>query len=218
MTKAHATLSASIGSPAKKSPHVLKAALKGILSRPTRWHLRRVGKFPEPIKATAERSLHWATDINAWMDDPREWGAENTGGGLRESPSSRRMVGNLPVLRGERGGRVRGHLGRRRTELFCEDAMSFTCVDAGRRHAETVAASLHGQVASVKVLQLPDLAPKGDVTDFINACRDAEEAAERLATIANGGGSMGAAGCRRTDCGGPLHNHRDPARPDWRNR
>ncbi len=58
--------------------------------------------------------------------------------------------------------------------------------DAGRRHAETVAASLHGQVASVKVLQLPDLAPKGDVTDFINACRDAEEAAERLATIANG--------------------------------
>ena len=86
MTKAHAALSASIGSPAKKSPHVLKAALKGILSRLTRWHLRRVGKFPEPIKATAERSLHWATDINAWMDDPREWGAETRAGDFVSRP------------------------------------------------------------------------------------------------------------------------------------
>lgn len=41
--------------------------------------------------------------------------------------------------------------------------------DPGRQHATQVAHSLHGVAASVKVLALPDLPPKGDVSDWIKA-------------------------------------------------
>lgn len=39
----------------------------------------------------------------------------------------------------------------------------------GRKHADQVARSLHGIAASVRVLELPDLPPKGDVSDWIGA-------------------------------------------------
>ena len=39
--------------------------------------------------------------------------------------------------------------------------------DAGRKHAEQVAASLHGIAASVRVLALPGLPEKGDVSDWL---------------------------------------------------
>lgn len=39
----------------------------------------------------------------------------------------------------------------------------------GQVHAEQVAVSLYGQAATVKVLNLPDLPPKGDVTDWLVA-------------------------------------------------
>lgn len=39
--------------------------------------------------------------------------------------------------------------------------------DAGRRHAEQVARSLHGVAEVVKLLSLPDLPRKGDVTDWL---------------------------------------------------
>ena len=39
----------------------------------------------------------------------------------------------------------------------------------GTAHAETAARSLRGVAASVRVLMLPDLAPKGDVSDWIEA-------------------------------------------------
>lgn len=38
---------------------------------------------------------------------------------------------------------------------------------AGRKHAEHVANSLHGVAASVRVLELPDLPEKGDVSDWL---------------------------------------------------
>ena len=41
--------------------------------------------------------------------------------------------------------------------------------DAGRNHAAQVVQSLHGIAASVRVVELPDLPPKGDVSDWINA-------------------------------------------------
>ncbi|MEX0938532.1 MAG: toprim domain-containing protein [Pirellulales bacterium] len=41
--------------------------------------------------------------------------------------------------------------------------------DAGRRHAEQVTKSLCGTAKSVKVLELPGLPPKGDVSDWIAA-------------------------------------------------
>jgi hypothetical protein len=48
--------------------------------------------------------------------------------------------------------------------------------EAGRAHAQTVAAAArrHG-AASVKVLELPGLPPKGDVTDWLAAGHGAEE-------------------------------------------
>lgn len=58
--------------------------------------------------------------------------------------------------------------------------------DAGRKGARTIAANLHGNVASVKVLDLPDLPDKGDVSDFIDRFDHLEEAAERLAIMAEG--------------------------------
>jgi len=41
--------------------------------------------------------------------------------------------------------------------------------DPGRKHAEGVAASLGGIAASIKVLPLPGLPPKGDVSDWLDA-------------------------------------------------
>ena len=52
--------------------------------------------------------------------------------------------------------------------------------EAGRRHAGQVARSLQGKAASVKVLELPNLPHKGDVSDWLNAGGTAEEL-ERLA-------------------------------------
>jgi putative DNA primase/helicase len=54
------------------------------------------------------------------------------------------------------------------------------CDLAGRNHAATVAASLAGVAASVRILELPDLQPKGDVSDWLAAGGDAETL-ERLA-------------------------------------
>ncbi len=47
--------------------------------------------------------------------------------------------------------------------------------EAGRRHAGQVARSLQGKAASVKVLELPHLPHKGDVSDWLNAGGTAEE-------------------------------------------
>lgn len=41
--------------------------------------------------------------------------------------------------------------------------------DAGRQHAARVAHSLQDRAASVKILELPNLPPKGDVSDWLNA-------------------------------------------------
>lgn len=51
---------------------------------------------------------------------------------------------------------------------------------AGAAHGQAVAGALHGTAASVKVLRLPDLPPKGDVSDWLAADGTAEEL-DRLA-------------------------------------
>lgn len=51
----------------------------------------------------------------------------------------------------------------------------------GRQHAETVAQSLHGTVPSVKVVRLPGLPDKGDVSDWLDAGGDTA----KLLTIVN---------------------------------
>ncbi len=40
--------------------------------------------------------------------------------------------------------------------------------DSGAQHAALVAQSLHGIAGSVKIVSLPDLPPKGDVSDYLN--------------------------------------------------
>ena len=47
--------------------------------------------------------------------------------------------------------------------------------EAGRKHAQQVANSLHGKAATVRVLQLPDLPEKGDVSDWLDAGGDPED-------------------------------------------
>jgi putative DNA primase/helicase len=47
--------------------------------------------------------------------------------------------------------------------------------EAGRRHARMVARMLHGVAARVKVLTLPDLPDKGDVSDWLSVGGTAEE-------------------------------------------
>ena len=56
--------------------------------------------------------------------------------------------------------------------------------DAGMKGAHKIAAALRGVVASVRILELPDLPAKGDVSDFIATFNDREAAAERLAIMA----------------------------------
>lgn len=47
--------------------------------------------------------------------------------------------------------------------------------EAGRKHGQQVAASLHGKASSVKLVELPGLPPKGDVSDWLNAGHTADE-------------------------------------------
>ncbi len=44
----------------------------GILSRKTRWRLRRDGRFPEP-RRIGSRQLYLATEILEWLEDPEGW-------------------------------------------------------------------------------------------------------------------------------------------------
>jgi len=55
--------------------------------------------------------------------------------------------------------------------------------DPGRQHVAQVGAALQGVVASVRVLELPGLAEKEDVSDFIALQPDRETAIERLAIL-----------------------------------
>lgn len=52
--------------------------------------------------------------------------------------------------------------------------------DPGRRHAYNVARALHTEAASVRVLELPDLREKGDVSDWL-AAGGTRDDLERLA-------------------------------------
>jgi putative DNA primase/helicase len=65
--------------------------------------------------------------------------------------------------------------------------------EAGRRHAAAVAAALLGAAASIRIVELPGLRPKGDVTDW----RDAGGTRERfreIVTAAADGRSLDVAG------------------------
>ena len=53
----------------------------------------------------------------------------------------------------------------------------------GREHMTRVAQSLQGIACSIKWLDLPNLPPKGDSSNFIEAFQDKEEAAERLSIM-----------------------------------
>jgi putative DNA primase/helicase len=55
------------------------------------------------------------------------------------------------------------HLAGRHVVIFADND------DAGRKHAQAVAKSLHGIAASVKVVLLPGLPEKGDVSDWLAA-------------------------------------------------
>lgn len=49
------------------SEHDLDA--KGILSRATRWRMRQVGEFPEPVKISRGRVAYPAAVIQKWIDE-----------------------------------------------------------------------------------------------------------------------------------------------------
>ena len=53
----------------------------------------------------------------------------------------------------------------------------------GREHMAKVGASLNGKTANLKLVELPGLPSKGDVSDFIESFKSPEEAAERLAIM-----------------------------------
>jgi len=56
----------------------------------------------------------------------------------------------------------------------------------GREHMVKIAQSLNGSTAGLKLVDLPGLPNKGDVSDFIATFSDPQEAAERLAVIIDG--------------------------------
>lgn len=55
----------------------------------------------------------------------------------------------------------------------------------GKEHMALVGASLNGTSASLKLLELPGLPSKGDVSDWIEGFEDKTEAAEKLAVMIN---------------------------------
>ena len=51
----------------------------GILSRKTRYRMRRAGTFPQPVEV-GSRKLYRARDVLEWFDDPVAWAeARRTG-------------------------------------------------------------------------------------------------------------------------------------------
>jgi 5S rRNA maturation endonuclease (ribonuclease M5) len=58
--------------------------------------------------------------------------------------------------------------------------------DEGRKHAQKVARELQGRAKSIRLIELPGLPPKGDVSDFIAGIGDTDTAAERLSIMAEG--------------------------------
>jgi len=50
--------------------------------------------------------------------------------------------------------------------------------EVGRKHAEQIAQSLYGRAASVRIVYLPDLPPKGDVSDWLEAGHTVSELLE----------------------------------------
>ena len=53
--------------------------------------------------------------------------------------------------------------------------------DVGRKHAQKVAASLHSKAASIKIIALPGLPAKGDVSDWLDAGHTKDELLELAA-------------------------------------
>jgi len=53
----------------------------------------------------------------------------------------------------------------------------------GRKHMAKVATSLQGIAASIKLIELPDLPEKGDVSDYLEKFKSNDEAAERLSIL-----------------------------------
>ena len=62
--------------------------------------------------------------------------------------------------------------------------------EPGRKHARMVADSLRGIARSIKVVELPGLTEKGDVSDFLDGFGDADEALERLSMLVDGAGEF----------------------------
>lgn len=77
--------------------------------------------------------------------------------------------------------------------------------EPGRKHAELVAKSLFGKAAEIKILELPNLPPKGDVSDWL-ATGGTREELERLAAEAPAWGP-------RDDVEDPLPRPKDQVEP-----
>jgi putative DNA primase/helicase len=83
--------------------------------------------------------------------------------------------------------------------------------DPGRRHARVVAGRLGGVAAEVRVLELPGLPPKGDVSDWLAA----GGTRERLVELAEAGPAVGGGGDTGDDAeptGQPVESDNDPHR------
>lgn len=53
----------------------------GVLSRKTRWRLRREGRFPEP-REIGGRKLYVGAEIRAWIEDPEGWASHQSKEGV----------------------------------------------------------------------------------------------------------------------------------------
>ncbi len=73
--------------------------------------------------------------------------------------------------------------------------------EPGRQHAQAVAASLLGKARSIKILELPGLPPKGDVSDWLAAGGTRQEL-ERLVSGAAEGSTAGATSVSLETVGG----------------
>jgi hypothetical protein len=141
--------------------------------------------------------------------DFRQRRPDGSGGWIWDMEGVRRVPYNLPELR--KAGRVFIVEGEKDVESLRKIGLIATCNpggadnwtddisrhfnarhrpaiipdndDPGHRHARKVAESLHGRVASLKLLELDGLPEKGDVSDWLRG-RDPEEAAKELTRLA----------------------------------
>lgn len=111
-------------------------------------------RLPEVIKAVEQGETVFIVEGEKDVHTLEEWGLVAT---------------TCPMGAGKWKEHYTGHLRDAEVVILPDND------DSGQQHGQTVAAKLHGYVASLRVLELDGVPPKGDITDWVEEGHTADE-------------------------------------------